>query len=296
MAGSEPGEGGVSEDFEQYRAWVGRTQSCDDAIGAWPVRALSATLDRRDPPAVAGDAVPPCWHWLYFLETCPGSELAADGHAKRGGFLPPVPLERRMWAGGRIEWRAALAIGDTATRVSEIVSVTPKRGRSGMLVFVTVRHTISARGRVAIVEEHDIVYRDAAAPGTGTAAPEPTAAPPADAAWQRTVVPDEVLLFRYSALTFNGHRIHYDQPYTTGVEGYPGLIVHGPLQATLLVDLVRRQSVRPIARFEYRALAPVCAGQPLTVHGQPEPGGRTIAVWATDSPGVRTMGGTVALG
>jgi 3-methylfumaryl-CoA hydratase len=286
----------VSEDFEQYRAWVGRTQSSDDTIGAWPVRALSATLDRRDPPAGDGDEVPPCWHWLYFLETCPGSELAADGHARRGGFLPPVPLPRRMWAGGRIEWRAPLVIGERATRVSEIVSVAPKHGRSGRLVFVTVRHTISARERVAIIEEHDIVYRDAPAPGMDAAAAAPSAAPAAGAAWQRTVMPDEVLLFRYSALTFNGHRIHYDQPYATGVEGYPGLIVHGPLQATLLVDLVRRESARPIARFEYRALAPIWAGQPLTVHGQPEPDGHRVALWATDAAGQRTMGGTVVLG
>jgi 3-methylfumaryl-CoA hydratase len=285
----------VSEDFEQYRAWVGRTQSSDDTIGAWPVRALSATLDRRDPPAGDGDEVPPCWHWLYFLETCPGSELAADGHARRGGFLPPVPLPRRMWAGGRIEWRAPLAIGDGATRTSEIVSVTPKRGRSGMLVFVTVRHTISAHGRVAIVEEHDIVYRDAAAPGAVASVAKPADPASERARWQRTVTPDEVLLFRYSALTFNGHRIHYDRPYATGVEGYPGLIVHGPLQATLLVDLVRRESRRPIARFDYRALAPAYAGRPLTVHGQPEPDGDTVALWATDPAGVRTMGGTASL-
>jgi 3-methylfumaryl-CoA hydratase len=196
-----------------------------------------------------------------------------------------------MWAGGRIEWLTPLRVGDTARRVSEIVSVQPKSGRTGALVFVTVRHTLSNSAGVAIVEEHDIVYRDAPQPGD----PVPAARPgPPDAPWRRALVPDEVMLFRYSALTFNGHRIHYDQPYVTGAEGYPGLIVHGPLQATLLLDLAREHAPRGegLARFDYRALSPTFAGAPLTLHGQPLEGGSSAHVWATDSVGGQTMTGT----
>jgi 3-methylfumaryl-CoA hydratase len=204
-----------------------------------------------------------------------------------------VPLPRRMWAGGRIEWRSPLRVGDSANRVSEIVSVEPKAGRSGTLVFVTVRHTISTAAGVSIVEEHDIVYREAAKPGDPLPQPRPG---PADAVWTHTLLPDEVMLFRYSALTFNGHRIHYDTPYVTGTEGYPGLVVHGPLQATLLLDLAhaRAPAGRRLVKFEYRALSPTFGGQPLTVSGIPAPDGRSARVWATGHGGGQTMAGTVS--
>jgi len=289
----------VSEiDLEAFRSWTGRRREETDHIGAWPVRAMRATLDQPGGEPADGEILPPAWHWLYFLEATPAAAIARDGHARRGDFLPPVPLPRRMWAGGRIEWRAPLRVGDRATRTSEIVAVEPKHGRSGTLVFVTVRHTVATARGAAIVEEHDIVYREAPAPGAATA---PTAAPAATGpgAWQRQWSPDAVMLFRYSALTFNGHRIHYDQPYVTGEEGYPGLVVHGPLQATLLLDLaVASLPGRRLARFDYRALSPAFAGTPLQVHGQPDGGASAMNgqahLWAAAPDGRRTMAGTVS--
>jgi 3-methylfumaryl-CoA hydratase len=263
-------------DGDTLHAWVGKNETRDDVIDARPLVLLSATLDRDDPPPRPGDAVPPLWHWLYFLPAYRQSEVGPDGHAKRGGFLPPVPLPRRMWAGSRIEWHRPLAVGAAATRNSRIVSVTPKRGQSGELVFVVVRHEISVAGALALAEEHDIVYRDLA-----PADPERRATPATpSAAWIRRIIPDDVLLFRYSALTFNSHRIHYDRRYVTEVEGYPGLVVHGPLLATLLVDLVRRQ--RPDAllrRFEFRARKPLFDVAPFDVCGRPEEDGR-VSLWA----------------
>ena len=286
-------------DLETFRSWTGRRREEHDHIGAWPVRAMRATLDEPGGEPAAGEPLPPAWHWLYFLEATAASAIAHDGHARRGDFLPPVPLPRRMWAGGRIEWRASLRVGDAATRTSEIVAVEPKRGRTGTLVFVTVRHTLSTARGACIVEEHDIVYREAPAPGAPAVAVAVGADAPQAAAWHRHWLPDAVMLFRYSALTFNGHRIHYDQPYVTGEEGYPGLVVHGPLQATLLLHLAAGALPgRRLARFEYRALSPAFAGEPLEIHGQPEgdPAGAVgeARLWATTTHGRRTMAGTVA--
>jgi 3-methylfumaryl-CoA hydratase len=264
-------------DSDALREWVGKSETRTDSIDARPLVLLSATLDRDDPLPREGDAVPPLWHWLYFLPVYRQSEVGPDGHAQRGGFLPPVPLPRRMWAGSRIEWHRPLTVGAVATRTSRIVSVTPKRGKSGELVFVLVRHEISVGGAAVLSEEHDIVYRDLSpADASQRAAP----AAPQSAAWTRRIVPDDVLLFRYSALTFNGHRIHYDRRYVTEVEGYPGLVVHGPLLATLLVDLVRRN--RPAAllrRFEFRARSPLFDIAPFEVCGRPEEDGR-VSLWA----------------
>ncbi|WP_398500724.1 MaoC family dehydratase N-terminal domain-containing protein [Variovorax sp.] len=277
------------------QAWQGRSESLHDQIVASPVRALSATLDRDDPAPTAGTPLPALWHWLYFLPHHRQSEIGPDGHAKRGGFLPPVPLPRRMWAGGRLRWEAGnpLAVGDTVERRSTIVSVEHKTGRSGELVFVLVRHEVhNARG-LALTEEHDIVYR--AAPQPGEAAPSPKAAPK-DAAFSRDIVPDDVLLFRYSALTFNGHRIHYDRRYATEVEGYPGLIVHGPLIATLLVDLLRRHTGdAPLARFEFRAVRPTFDIAPFRVHGKPGADGKSFGLWGEDAEGWLTMQATAVL-
>ena len=271
----------------QLRTWEGRSETLRDEISAAPVRNLAATLDRDDPPPVPGTELPPLWHWLYFLPGARQSELGPDGHPKRGGFLPPVPLPRRMWAGGRLQWHAPLRVGEAVERASRIVSVTHKAGRSGDLLFVLVRHELrNARG-LALSEEHDIVYRPA--PQPGDPAPPPQAAP-ADAAWSREIVPDDVLLFRYSALTFNGHRIHYDRRYVTEVEGYPGLVVHGPLIATLLVDLARRQ--RPEARmrgFSFKAVRPTFDLHPFRVSGRPSADGRSAQLWAQDHEGWLTM-------
>jgi 3-methylfumaryl-CoA hydratase len=280
---------GMSDNLE---AWVGKTETLGDAITATPVRALSATLDRDDPDPVPGTPLPPLWHWLYFLPTHKASEIGPDGHARRGGFLPPVPLPRRMWAGGRLEWKLdnPLRVGDAARRISRIASVQRKSGRTGDLVFVTVVHELHNAHGVALTEEHDIVYRGA--PQPGDPAPAPLAAQQG-AAWQRELTPDDVLLFRYSALTFNGHRIHYDRRYVTEVEGYPGLIVHGPLIATLLLDLVRRNTGRRVRRFEFKAIRPTFDGRPMRVNGQPE--GQNVALWAQDHEGWLTMKATAEL-
>ncbi|BEP54269.1 MaoC family dehydratase N-terminal domain-containing protein [Variovorax sp. V118] len=287
------------EALARLQAWQGRTETLRDDLTAAPVRGLSATLDRDDPLPEAGTRLPALWHWLYFLPHHRQSEIGEDGHAKRGGFLPPVPLPRRMWAGGRLTWEPGnpLQVGDAVERTSTIASVTHKAGRTGELVFVLVRHEVrNARG-LALTEEHDIVYRAAAAPGEP--APPPTPAPK-DAAFSRDLVPDDVLLFRYSALTFNGHRIHYDRRYVTQVEGYPGLIVHGPLIATLLVDLLRRNAPADaqLARFEFRAVRPTFDIAPFRVHGKPAEGstdGKTFSLWGEDADGWLTMQATAVL-
>jgi 3-methylfumaryl-CoA hydratase len=279
---------GDGMDFDGLKAWVGWRASVDDIASLPPVAALSATLDRDDPPPKTGDALPPLWHWLYFLEAKRASELGPDGHPRRGGFLPPVPLPRRMWAGSRLSFLKPIPLGAPIRRDSEILKVETKEGRTGTLVFVTVRHLIVCGGAVAIDEEHDIVYRGASKPGDVAPPPKPA---PADGEWSRALTPDAVLLFRYSALTFNGHRIHYDHPYVTQVEGYPGLVVHGPLQATLMLDLVRRQRPQAsVARFSFRALSPVFADRALTVNGHSKG-----AVWIADEAGRLAMDGQFVL-
>ncbi|HEX7954758.1 MAG TPA: MaoC family dehydratase N-terminal domain-containing protein [Burkholderiales bacterium] len=272
-------------DLDHLRTWVGRTQTRTDLVTAVPMAALSATLDRDDPEPADGATVPPLWHWLYFLPVSPLSEAGPDGHPKRGGFLPPVPLPRRMFAGGRFEFRHPLRVGDTISRTSRILDVTGKTGRSGALVFVTVRHEIANGAGVALTEEHDIVYREP--PRADAPAPAPTPAP-AGETFRRDITPDPVLLFRYSALTFNSHRIHYDRSYVTGVEGYPGLIVHGPLIATLLVDLLRRSLPEAnVARFSFRAVRPLFDIHPFTVCGRRE--GKAVSLWARDHEGWLAM-------
>ena len=285
------------------QSWQGRSETLTDLITPAPLRALSATLDRDDPAPQAGTALPPLWHWLFFLPHHRQSEIGPDGHAKRGGFLPPVPLPRRMWAGGRLHWHAPLRVGDEVKRVSTIESVTHKSGRTGDLLFVLVKHEVFNAQGLCLTEEHDIVYRPAAQPTDPVPAPI-AAAPlaeqgqPMGALWTRDITPDDVLLFRYSALTFNGHRIHYDRKYVTEVEGYPGLIVHGPLIATLLVDLVRRHTDRPIQSFEFKALRPTfeCADQRIVrVTGQPQIDGHQVRLWAQDHEGWLTMQATAEL-
>jgi 3-methylfumaryl-CoA hydratase len=273
-------------DFDSLRAWIGRSETRADRVTAMPIAALAATLDRDDPPPAAGSEVPPLWHWLYFTPLTRASELGYDGHARLGGFLPPVPLPRRMWAGGRLEFVHSLRVGDEMRRDSRIEKVSGKSGRSGALVFVTVRHAIANALGVALTEEHDIVYREAP---RADAPEQPPQVAPHDEAFAREIVPDPVLLFRYSALTFNGHRIHYDRSYVTEVEGYPGLVVHGPLIATLLLDLLRRE--RPearVRRFEFRALRPVFDIHRFSVCGRPD-GERRYRLWARDHEGALAM-------
>jgi 3-methylfumaryl-CoA hydratase len=278
---------------EDLQAWIGRSESLQDIVTPTPAAALNATLDHEPMALDGGTPLPPLWHWLYFLPRSRASEIGADGHPRRGGFLPPVPLPRRMWAASQLEFGAPIRIGDTLQRRSTIADVSVKHGRSGQLVFVKVRHELFCNGsaQTALVELQDIVYREARQPGD--ADPPPQAAP-SDAQWSRELLPDEVLLFRYSALTFNGHRIHYDRPYATEVEGYPGLVVHGPLIATLLLDLLRRQMPEArVAAFRFRALRPSFDGRPMRLNGRLD--GNDLRLWAQDHEGWLTMDATATL-
>jgi 3-methylfumaryl-CoA hydratase len=280
--------------LEHLRDWIGRTEQRDDTVSAAPLAGLIATLDRADDPApVIGTALPPLAHWLYFLPQALQREIGADGHPKRGGFLPPVPLPRRMWAGGRLKFAHAIRVGEAVTRRSTIAKVDAKHGRSGALVFVTVAHEILNSQGVAVTEEHDIVYRDN--PEPGAAVPVPPQAPTGEQ-FSRAIAPDPVLLFRYSALTFNGHRIHYDRSYVTEVEGYPGLIVHGPLIATLLVDLLRRELPGAVLKaFDFKAASPLFDIHPFTVCGKREADG-SVALWARNHLGQLAMSARAVIG
>ena len=268
--------------------WIGRSERRSDTIAAAPLSGLAATLDRPDDlDPVQGSIVPLLGHWLYFQPQAMQSQLGIDGHAEGGSFLPPVPLPRRMWAGGRIEFLHDLHVGDEVERRSRIARVESKEGRSGSLVFVTVHHEISDAKGVAITEEHDIVFRSKPGPDAPPVVPDKA---PVDEAFRRDIVPDPVMLFRYSALSFNGHRIHYDRKYVTEVEGYPGLIVHGPLIATFLVDLVQRNLPQArIASFSFRAVGPLFDIEPFTVCGSLEPDGRTVRLWAKNIRGELAM-------
>jgi 3-methylfumaryl-CoA hydratase len=277
--------------LEKLRDWVGRTQAVEDFAAPFPVRALTATFDEKDPDPQNGDPLPPLWHWLYFLDTAPQSRIGPDGHAERGDFLPPVPLPRRMWAGSRFAFDGEpLRVGETIRRASKIKSVEPKSGSTGSMVFVTVEHTVSGARGPSFVEEHDIVYREAAKPGEKQREPKPA---PADATWSRKIMADPVLLFRFSALTFNGHRIHYDQPYVTGTEGYPGLIVHGPLLGMLQIELARRSNLSKVVKgFEFRALNPVYAGAAFSVLARRDADGG-VTTWIADRNGGLAQQGRV---
>ncbi len=279
--------------MQDLQNWIGLSETLADVISPTPVRALAATLDHPDAAVPTGTPLPPLWHWLYFLPLRRASEIGPDGHPQRGGFMPPVELPRRMWAGSQFEWHAPICVGDAVQRTSTIANVSSKAGRSGKLVFVKVRHELHCNGAAqpALVEWHDIVYREARQPGD--AEPPPQAAP-TGAGWRREITADDVLLFRYSALTFNGHRIHYDRPYATQAEGYPGLVVHGPLLATLLLDLLRRHAPRSeVASFQFRAVRPTFDGQAFTLNAQPD--GKTVQLWAQDHAGWLTMDAVATL-
>ena len=283
--------------------WIGKSETLDDVATATPYAALAALLDWPPAPGaqrpVPGTPLPYLWHWLYFLPLARQSEIGTDGHPKRGGFMPPVPLPRRMWAGSDFKFHAPICVGDELSRTSTILDVKEKSGRTGSLIFVKVRHEIRRNisgndaADVALTEHHNIVYRTA--PGPDDVAPPPVAAP-AVSAWSRSIVPDDVLLFRYSALTFNGHRIHYDRKYVTEVEGYAGLVVHGPLVATLLMDLLRRHMPdAQVQHFEFKVVRPTVDTHPFSIHGQPSSDGKTVHLWGRDHDGWLTMDATATL-
>jgi 3-methylfumaryl-CoA hydratase len=272
----------------ELKDWIGRSETVDDVITPTPAAAMAATLDQDPARPPAGSALPPLWHWLYFLPLPRQSDIGPDGHAKRGGFLPPVTLPRRMWAGSRLTFGEPLRVGDAVRRISTIEKVEQKSGRSGALVFVTVRHEIGKEDRdPSVTELQDIVYREAAKPGEARQEEKRPAPAPAGA-WEKKWQPDDVFLFRYSALLFNGHRIHYDRRYVTETEGYPGLIVHGPLIATLLVELLRSKLPQArLAKFEFRAVRPIFDLHPFFACGEPQ--GKSVHLWARDHTGALCM-------
>lgn len=251
------------------RSWIGRTEEAWDSVLPGQVDGMAATLDRPDPPAREGDRLPPMWHRLLFLPRAPKSEIGPDGHPKRGGFLPPVELPRRMFAGARYFYQGDLRVGDKVRLESRIADVQVKNGNSGTLVFVNVNYCYYVGKTCVLEKQQDIVYRDDPDAERSTRRLDaPTASPDPSPEWRATIEPDPVTLFRYSALTFNGHRIHYDRTYATEVEGYPGLVVHGPLTATYLSELLRANTGdRPLARFAFRAKRPLFDTAPFDVVG-----------------------------
>ncbi|ALJ19244.1 FAS1-like dehydratase domain-containing protein [Microbacterium sp. No. 7] len=282
----------MTETTPDYSPWIGRAEAVDDVASRAAVVQLAALLDR--PVAEDGidtAALTPTGHWLQFTPTAPQSELGTDGHPRLGGFMPPLDLPRRMWAGSTIDFTAPIRVGQRLRKTSTIESITPKSGSSGRLCFVVLRHDVEADGVHALTERQTIVYREAVAPDPAAGSPR---RPPREATdvpegwdWSQTVVPDERLLFRFSAVTFNTHRIHYDLPYATEVEGYPGLVVHGPLSATLIVAGFRdNHPGAEITRYEFTARSPIFAGEQLHVVGRAaEDGAEELAVIA---PGGQT--------
>jgi len=284
-------------DLNYLQTWIGRTEERLDNVTPAPIRGMNATLDRLALDDQIDTALPALWHWLYFLSATPTLDLALDGHAKKGGFLPPVPLARRMWAGGRVEFLAPLKVGEDMRRVSTIASIEHKTGNSGELVFVAVNHDIYQGERLAIRERQDLVYRDKP---SGDAPPYRNALPPARLEWSRIIELTAALLFRYSALTFNAHRIHYDRDYAIEVDGYEDLVVHGPLVATLLLDvLIEMYPNVVINEFDYRGIRPLLAMGAFCVEGcfveqhtEPKsanPAPRKVQLWAKDQQGWLTM-------
>ena len=279
-------------DIDHLRQWIGRTEEASDIVTAQLVKGLRATLFLDVGEPKRGDAAPFTTHWCLAQPVYPMSMLGPDGHPTRGGFLPPVPLPRRMWAGGELQFIEPLRVGDEATRASRIADVTVKSGSTGTLCFVSVEHTITTPRGVAIRERQDIVYRDMPTGGKKAAPAKPAAAPPT-AKHRQTHVSDPVLLFRYSALTFNGHRIHYDRDYVTKVEGYPGLIFHGPMQAALLVEFAAHlhEGIAP-KKFSYRGLQPLFEGGEFSVNANEIPEG--LDIWVANADGAPTMRGTAS--
>lgn len=251
----------MSETRAELSGWIGREERREDVLDSRPARQMRSILPGDD-PLEPGAALRPLWHWAYFPDIAPLSGLGRDGHMARGGFLPPVPLPRRMWAGGRLRFHGDLRLGERARKTSRILDLREKQGRSGPLCFVTVEHRVTVAGDLRLTEEHDIVYR--ADPEPGAPEPIPPLAPEG-AELREQVTPNPVMLFRYSAVTFNGHRIHYDRDYCRAVEGYPGLVFHGPLTAMLLADLARRAGGRDLAGFSFRAHSPLFDTAPFSI-------------------------------
>lgn len=275
-----------------FREWIGRTEQVHDPLPCTQAEAAQATLGDAASAIADGAPLPLPWHWFHFLPRAPQDALDADGHPRRGGFLPPIPLPRRMFAGARLRVHRPLVIGEPAVRHGTVRDVVQKSGKSGTLAFVTVAYRFEQRGETCLEEEQDIVYRE---PGAPVPAPVPAPLPELPpGSLVRMLQPDTRLLFRFSALTFNAHRIHYDRDYATATEGYPGLVVHGPLTATLLLQLARAATPRPVTGFSFRGLAPLFDGGPVRLAAKVE--GDTVALSAHGPDGVLALSAQATLG
>ena len=280
-----------SLDADYLARWVGQGETVRDVITAGQAQRLAATLGLQDLALENDDALPHFWHWIYFLPATPAADLAADGLPGPDDFMPPVALPRRMFAGGRIEAIKPIRLGETVERQSTVKDITVKSGRSGHLCFVVVRHEFLVDGELRTAEEHDAVYREEADPDAPVSQP-PLAPTAAD--WSQTIEPDPVMLFRYSALTFNGHRIHYDRRYCLEEEGYEGLVVHGPLTGTWLLDQLRQRLPNAVMeKFSFRAVSPLFDTHPLTVSGRVQ--GNQVELWAANHLGQLAMQGTATI-
>jgi 3-methylfumaryl-CoA hydratase len=271
----------MAQDISSLKKWLGEKETAVDYVTVPTVHRLSALLDRDDAFPRIGDPLPIGWHAVLFPRVVRHSQIGPDGHPARGEFLPPVPLPRRMFAGKTVTFPGELRVGDEVRRESTIQNIESKEGRTGPMVFVMVKTEIHGPRGLAIVELQNIVYR--ANPEPGAKAPEPQAAP-MPAKWEKPVTPDTVMLFRFSALTYNGHRIHYDLPYVTQVENYPGLIVNGGLTTLMMFELARAHAGRPIARFASRNVSPLFVGRRLRVCGAPVDGNK-IKLWVVNDQG-----------
>ncbi len=268
--------------LEAVQSWMGRTVETNDVVTVSPLLRMSAWLDREDPQPKSGDAVPPGWHLLYFLIATLQRDLGQEGGTPRNDIQPPNPFQRAMWIGCRNRFYAPLRVGESIRRVGTLKSVTAKEGRSGPMVFLTIHDDFFNSQGLALTEEMDLVYRDCV---EGEVAPQPQPRP-VEPVWKRTLKADPPFLFLFSALTYNSHRIHYDYPYTTKTEGYPGLLVAGPLQALLLLDLARRHGEGQVVEFSCRAQRPLFQGSEFSAEGAPTPDGKGATLWTCDAAGV----------
>ena len=271
-------------DLDYLCSWIGKSRTDEDLISARQSNLMAATVGFPPKKLCDGESLPHLWHWIYFLEGAPVNELGLDGHPARGGFMPPVPLPNRMWAGGRVEFISPVIIGSIVRKESSILKVDYKQGRSGDLVFVTVRHEVKSQlGILLIREEQDIVYKKSnpTKPVKSTQSIMPAAQ------FTKTYTPNSTMLFRYSALTFNGHRIHYDMDYCRKTEGYQNLVIHGPLNATMLAGFAEEISNIKLDTFRYQGLSPAVLGTSITLHASIDE--RTITLWATMENGTICM-------
>lgn len=275
----------------EYEGWIGKVSEAGETAERWPLAGLTAALDHVAPGD--GDEILPLAHWLYFPPMVRQSRIGSDGHPQRGDFLPPFPQPRRMWAGSDIRFLRPIRLGDRMQKTARIASIAEKAGKSGPLIFLSVENSIRVDGADALTETQTLVYRDDPAPGE---APPPAKPAPDSAAWSEEIRPDPVLLFRYSAVTFNAHRIHYDETYARDVEGYPGIIVHGQLTATLMLQACLRANpgFRPTS-FSFRAVRPLFSGAPFFVEGAPDAEEGAFKLWARSSDGALSMSGDVRL-